>query len=271
MTEVELRQFILDSYPKENESIEWKAFGNLKSSVSGRIGEVMISYVSAIANMNGGVLIIGIEDATANIVGIDSFHDYTPENLPYRLTGNCTNLISEGLCVEVHKTRDTLKTIWILHIPKHTPRKPVLAHKAAWQRIGDSLVQMTKERDEFILNEPLQIPLDWTAGIIENASISDLDEFAIARARVLFKEKNKHLAQLVDNWSDIIFLNKARITINGKITRTAILLLGKYESNHFLLPGSSTIMWVLQNSRHEKIDYHSFCCPLIVEVDKVFA
>ena len=270
MKENELQQFILDNYPKENESVEWKVFGNLKNAVSGHKGEDIISCVSAIANMNGGVLIIGIQDITANILGIDNFQDYTVENLPFRLTGNCTNLNSEGLRVDSHKTLDTKKTIWILHIPKHRPRKPVVAHKMAWQRIGDSLVQMTKEREEFILNEPLQIPLDWTNGIIESASLNDLDELAVLRARILFKEKNKHIAQLVDKWDDITFLNKARITIEGKITRTAILLLGKYESNHFLIPGSSTIMWVLQNAKNEKIDYQSFCCPLLLEVDKVF-
>ncbi|MCY7360468.1 MAG: putative DNA binding domain-containing protein [Ignavibacteria bacterium] len=271
MNELELQRYILDNYPKENASVEWKTYSNLKNNVSGHEGDDIISYVSAIANMNGGVLIIGIEDITANILGVNNFHDYTIENLPLRLTGNCTNVNSEGLLVEAHTTLDTQKIIWILHIPKHKPRKPVIAHKKTWQRIGDSLVQMTKEREELILNEPLQIPLDWTGGIIESASLSDLDDGAIIKARILFKEKNKHIAELVDKWDDITFLNKARITIEGKITRTSILLLGKYESNHFLAPGSSTIMWVLQNNKGEKIDYQSFCCPLLLDVDKVFA
>jgi ATP-dependent DNA helicase RecG len=271
MKENELRQFILENYPKENTAIEWKSFGNLKNAISGHEGDDIISYASAISNMNGGVLIIGIEDVTANILGIQSFHDYTTENLPLRLVGSCTNLNSEGLNVEAHVTSDSKKTIWVLHIPKHKPRKPVIAHKKVWQRIGDSLVQITKEREEAILTEPLQVPTDWTAEIIENASLSDLDELAIAKAKVLFKEKNKHLAQMVNDWDDITFLNKAKITIQGKITRAAILLLGKYESNHFLNPGSSTIMWVLQNAKGDKIDYQSFSCPLLLEIDKIYA
>jgi ATP-dependent DNA helicase RecG len=271
MNEVELRQYILDKYPKENTSVEWKAYSNLKNVVSGHEGDDIISYLSAIANMNGGVLIIGIEDLTAKILGINNFHDYTVENLPFRLTGNCTNLISEGLHIESFETTDSSKTIWLIHVPKHAPRKPVIAHKKAWQRIGDSIVVMTKEREESILNEPLQMQGDWTAKIIENASINDLDSNAIFRARVLFKAKNKHIADIIDDWDDRTFLNKARITIDDKITRASILLLGKYESNHFLEPGSSTIMWVLLNGTGQKIDYQAFSCPLLLEVDKIFA
>ncbi|MFM2327706.1 MAG: hypothetical protein RIR31_1908, partial [Bacteroidota bacterium] len=58
MTEIELQQYILDKYPKENTSVEWKAYSNLKNVVSGHEGDDIISYLSAIANMNGGVLII---------------------------------------------------------------------------------------------------------------------------------------------------------------------------------------------------------------------
>jgi ATP-dependent DNA helicase RecG len=271
MTEIELQEYILDKYPRENTSVEWKAYGNLKNAVSGHEGDDIISYLSAISNMNGGVLIIGIEDLTAKILGINDFYDYTIENLPFRVTGNCTNLASEGLHIERFTTTDTLKTIWLIHVPKHKPRKPVIAHKKAWQRIGDSLVVMTKEREEFILNESLQILNDWTAKTIEDASMKDLDSNAIYRARSLYKVKNKHIVDIIDGWDDRTFLDKARITIDGKITRAAILLLGKYESNHFLEPGSSTIMWVLLNDRGQKTDYYSFSCPLLLEVDKVFA
>jgi len=35
------------------------------------------------------------------------------------------------------------------------------------------------------------------------------------------KKKYLYLAVEVDKWNDITFLNKAKITINGNITRTA--------------------------------------------------
>lgn len=205
MNEVELQEYILSNYPKENTSVEWKAYKNLKNAVSGHEGDDIISYVSAIANMNGGILIIGIEDKTAKILGIEKFHDYTSENLPFRISGNCTNLNTENLLVEPLTTSDTEKTIWLLHVPKHNPRKPVFAHKKAWQRIGDSLVLMTKEREEAILNESIHIINDWTAEIIETASINDLDSNAILRAKNLYKVKNRHIEQLIDEWDNSTF------------------------------------------------------------------
>ena len=38
------------------------------------------------------------------------------------------------------------KTVWVNHIPKHLPRRPVLVHKKACQRIEDSLVELTQEK-----------------------------------------------------------------------------------------------------------------------------
>ena len=61
------------------------------------------------------------------------------------------------------------------------PRRPVLAHKKAWQRIEDSLVEMTSERMSVILEEPIYTAKDWSAEIVHDATIDDLDEVAIAK------------------------------------------------------------------------------------------
>ena len=81
--------------------------------------------------------------------------------------------------------------------------------------------------------------IDWSASIIPDATIEDLDEEAIALARKNFKNKFPEKASDVDLWDDITFLNKAKITIKGKITRTAIILLGKEESEHFINPAEA--------------------------------
>ena len=59
MTEKELQAYLLEAYPKENESCEWKEFKNLTHAFSGNKGDDIISYVSALANMDGGHLVIG--------------------------------------------------------------------------------------------------------------------------------------------------------------------------------------------------------------------
>ena len=271
MTENELQKYIMERFPKENESCEWKAFSNLTHDVSGSKGNDVISYVSAIANMQGGNLIVEVEDKTLNITGIQNFHDYTAENLPARLAGNCTHLPTEGLYVESHTTTDTHKTVWIIHIPKHAPRKPVIAHKKAWQRLGDNLVKLTAEREAIILSEPLSNIEDWSAVIVPGATIEDLDPAAIAKARENFKNKFPEQARDVDRWSDITFLNKAKVTIKGKITRAAIILLGRTESEHFITPAEAKIRWVLKDARGNEKDYHIESCPLLLAVDKIYA
>lgn len=271
VTEEELQRYVQEHFPKENESCEWKAFSNLTHHVSGKKGDDAISYVSAIANMRGGNLIIGVEDKILNIIGIQNYHDYTPENLPARLTGNCSNLVTEGLYVDALTATDTGKTVWILHIPKHAPRKPVLAHKQAWQRIGDNLVKLTSEREAAILSEPLGNIEDWSAVTLPDASIDDLDAGAISVARENFGSKFPEQAQDINRWDDITFLNKAKVIIKGKITRAAIILLGKSESEHFITPAEAKIRWLLKDAKGNDKDYHIESCPLILAVDKIYA
>ena len=71
MLELELQQYLHRKYPQENARCEWKKFKNLKNSFSGNEKDDVISYVSAIANMEGGHLVIGVKDNTLEIVGTD--------------------------------------------------------------------------------------------------------------------------------------------------------------------------------------------------------
>lgn len=268
MTEKELHDFLKTNYPIENEKCEWKEFKSLKSAVSGRTGDDVISYVSAIANMQGGSLVIGIQDQTHAIIGIQEFAEYTIENIRYRVIGNCPNLNADLFKVEQFISSDTNKAVWVFHIPKHQFRLPVYAHKKTWQRIDDNLVEMTKARLDAIL-EQVQVNEDWSKGIIPEASLEDLDSEAMKKARVEFKKRNPKYSDEVDNWNDLDFLNKAKLTIKGKITRTALILLGKDESEHYL--GSSVkIRWNLKTIDNQDKDFEIFSIPFILSVDEVY-
>lgn len=271
MTDQELHQYLTTHFPKENEYCEWKAFSNLRSDVSGRAGDDVISYVSAIANMEGGHLVMGVEDKTVAVLGIQQLHDYTPENFPYRILGNCTHLPSEGLKVEPFTTSDTHKTVWVLHIPKHAARQPVIAHRKAWQRSGDSLIELMASRKAAILVEPLHIIDDWSAGICPEAMLQQLDEQAIAKARQNFKVKNPRLADEMEQWTTVTFLTKSKLLVNGQLTRTAILLLGKPEAVVHLSPLHPQISWVLYTKDKIERDYQHFEPPYILAVDDVYS
>lgn len=182
MTEKELQNYLINNFPIENEKCEWKEFKSLKNSVAGKEGDDIVSYISAIANMQGGHLVIGVKDGTLEIVGIQDFAGYSINNIRYRINGNCTNLDIENFSVEEFKTSDTNKTIWLFKIPKHLFRLPVYAHKKTWQRIDDNLVAMTKSRLDAILTE-IKINEDWSKEIIDEASIDDLDTEAIKKPK----------------------------------------------------------------------------------------
>ena len=271
MLELELQQYLLREYPQENARCEWKEFKNLKNSFCGDEKDDVISYVSAIANMEGGFLVVGVHDKTLEIVGTDTYN-YDRQKAILRLTDRCANLSSEGLDIIEYITSDTQRKVWVIRIPKHLPKRPVYAHDKAWQRIEDSLVELTLERLNTILDEPLFTGSDWSAEIVPNATIDDLDEVAIAKARVMFKKVHSRIpAEEVNAWSVPEFLSNAGVMIDGGITRAAIILLGKPVSVFKLRPAVVRVTWSLRDEKQDVVDYEHFTAPFILTVDQILA
>lgn len=271
MTELELQQYLLREYPQENARCEWKEFKNLKNSFCGDEKNDVISYVSAIANMDGGDLVIGVHDKTLEIVGTDTYN-YDKQKAILRLTERCVNLSTEDLYIDEFITDDTNRKVWVIHIPKHLPKRPVFAHNKAWQRIEDSLVEMTTERMSTILDEPIFSETDWSAEIVSDATIDDLDEVAIAKARMMFKKVHSRIPEAeVNAWTVETFLSKCGIMKNGGITRAAIILLGKYESAFKLRPAVVQVTWTRRDEKQDVVDYEHFTVPFILTVDEILS
>lgn len=271
MTELELQQYLLREYPQENTRCEWKEFKNLKNSFCGDEKNDVISYVSAIANMEGGDLVIGVHDKTLEIVGTDTYN-YDKQKAILRLAERCVNLSTEDLYIDEFITDDTNRKVWVIHIPKHLPKRPVFAHNKAWQRIEDSLVEMTTERMSTILDEPIFSETDWSAQIVSDATIDDLDEVAIAKARMMFKKVHSRIPEAeVNAWTVETFLSKCGIMKNGGITRAAIILLGKYESAFKLRPAVVQVTWTRRDEKQDVVDYEHFTVPFILTVDEILS
>ncbi len=245
----ELQAWLRERYPTENERHEWKEWTSLKSNVSGRKGEDLVSYISALANLDGGCVVIGAEDGTLQVTGISEFATYTAENVIHRILGKTPNLPSMGLHVEQRCASDTGAVVWLVHVPRHAPRQPVHAHDKAWQRDGDALTELRADRLNAILAEPLS-GQDWTAGLVPEASLNDLDEAALLLARKQFAAKNsqERWATEIAQWSSAEFLDRAKLSASGVLTRAALLLLGKPESTH-RLGRSAEIVWRLLDER----------------------
>lgn len=88
----------------------------------------------------------------------------------------------------------------------------------AWQghfyaRRGESLVALDMSKYEEIRRQTVNE--DWTAEVVADATIDDLDKEAIAKAREGYKLRYPTLAKECDGWEDKVFLDKAGLTIDG--------------------------------------------------------
>ncbi len=262
MTNRELNKLLeeLIALPAETEWIEFKM--NKGCITDEQIGEYIsaMSNGATIANKPFGYLIWGVEDYSHTVKGTN----FTFTNAKHG--GNqdlelflCTNL-QPKIHFEIFEFDYQGKPIVLLLIPA-AKGEPTYFQKTPYIRIGSNKTNLLNfpDRMRIIYNSQK----DWSAQIIENANLTDLDHEAIRVARRKYKElsTNKNYYEQIDKWSDTQFLDKAKITINGKITNAAILLLGKEESTHYLLPSIAELTWKLDT---EEKTYEHFAPPFLL-------
>jgi ATP-dependent DNA helicase RecG len=230
-------------------------------------------YYSALsneANLNGkecAWLIFGIRN-DKTIVG--SFYRANEraylDSLKAELASKTNNRLT---FIEIHELFVDNKRVILFQIPAAPQGIPVSFEGHFFGREGESLSPLNIEEIERIRKQVTQ--KDWSASVCREATFNDLDEYALQIAKSNFKVKNPRLAVEIDSWDELTFLNKAKLAINGKLTNTAILLLGKPESEHFLSPAIAKITWVLKNLNNEEKDYEHFGLPFLTALDKVYA
>lgn len=170
--------------------------------------------------------------------------------------------------IEIHTVLHPDGRVLLLEIPAAPQGLPVAWEGHYYGRDGESLGPLSLEEIERIRSQNrLQ---DWSAGICPDASLDDLSTDAIALARREYATKHSKLASELPTWSDETFLNKAKLTIQGQITRTAILLLGKPEAAHWLNPATPTLSWILKDRDGCERDYQHFSCPLLVNANELY-
>ena len=257
----------LCSLSAENEIVEFKeAKNNYDFSKLGKY----FSALSNEANLKGiscAWLVFGVEDKKHQIVGSQfraSRKDL--DSLKGEIAKKSTNNIS---FIEIHEILKPEGRVILFQIPAAPKGIPIAFDGHFYARDGEELAPLNIEKIERIRAQ--NIKEDWSAVIVPAASLEDLDEDAIALAKKNYKNKFPEKAQEVDDWDTITFLNKAKITIKGKITRTALILLGKDEAEHFLTPAEIKIRWKLMDNLGNDIDYDIFNIPMILAVEKVFS
>jgi ATP-dependent DNA helicase RecG len=238
--------------------------------------QLLGEYLSALSNSaclhrrSKGYLIFGIEDKTHAVKGTG----INPAKLKGKGNQNLYIWLSVGLLpnvgFDVFPFEYQGRSI-VLFAINAAIDKPVSFYGKACVRIGSNKTELSKypEKEREIWNRSHR--MDWSARICEKATIEDLDPEAIKRARVEYKTKFPAKISEVEGWDDTQFLNKLKLTVKGKITNSAILLLGRPESATLISPAVAKITWVLKDDKNMEKDYEHFGPPFILNVERVFS
>ena len=175
-------------------------------------------------------LVFGVHDKTREILGTSYKNSMKSlQKLKQDLSQHTTD---NNTFRDIYELEVEGKRVLMFQIPAAPRGIPMAWQGHFYARRGESLAALDMNKYEEIRRQTVNE--DWSKQIADGATITDLDEKAIMKAREGYKEHYPNQKKEVDGWSDEVFLNKAKITIDGKITHAAILLLGKPESLHFI-------------------------------------
>jgi ATP-dependent DNA helicase RecG len=268
MTQEKIRKILeqLVKLPVETEWVEFKE-SNFEPQA---IGE----YISALSNSacchqkEKAYLVFGIENETHNIVGT-RFKPKKKKVGNEELENWLITQLNPRIDFVIHEFQEEGKPIVLFEIDA-AGNAPVKFRGDAFIRVGSYKKKLSAHPEKERKIWMKQPDFDWSAQVCEDATIGHLDPQALLRARQEYKHKYPHLSEDVDNWDDTTFLNKAKVTIEGQITRAALILLGKDEAYHFLSPAVPQITWILKDEHNTEKDYTHFGLPFILSIEKVF-
>lgn len=249
----------------ESETVEFKEASNDYSA--DRIGR----YFSALANeanlegAESAWLVFGVNDKTRAVVGTDYREDSERlQSLKQQVAQDSEPRISfRG----IHELTTQQGRVVLFGIPASPQGLPISWKGHYYGRDGESLGPLSLDKIDLIRNQTQGT--DWSAEVLENATLADLDPAAIKRARETFtlRHANRFAPEEVAAWPDARFLDKAKLTASGKITTSTMLLLGREESAHLLTPHPAQITWKLVGPEQA---YQHFPPPFLLNTSLLY-
>lgn len=249
----------------ENEVVEFKQAD--KDYDTDKIGE----YFSAMANeanlrnTESAWLVFGVSNKTRTVVG----SDYRPQaerlqSLKMQIAAATEPSITLRNIFELHHAQGR---VVLMEIPASPRGMPIAWKGHYYARAGESRMSLGLDKLDEIRQQTIQ--QDWSAQVVEQATLADLDDIAVKKAREAFIQKyaNRFPEQEVLAWPLGAFLDRARLTHNGHITRAALLLLGKPESAWLLSPHPVQLTWKLEGPERA---YEHFGPPFLLTSTKLY-
>lgn len=197
----------------ENEIVEFKLAENDYDFRS------LCKYISALANeanvtsSSAAWFVLGIRDSDHRVLG--TRYRLNPIKLQ-SVKSEISKQMTDGFTVmSVNEViLENGKRAVMFKIPPAPRGIPIGYQGHYYARNHEDLAALSMEKLDRIRAQGDRF--DWSKQICMQATISDLDPAAIKKARDLYAIKNPKLKDEIAGWSDRVFLNKARITINGE-------------------------------------------------------
>lgn len=249
----------------ENEVVEFKNVGDSYSTSD--IGK----YFSALSNeanlrdQEQAWLVFGVDNRSRSVVGSAYRTDMD------RLNGLKQQIASDtepGVTFrDIHVLETEKGRVIMFEIPAAPLGIPIAWKGHYYARAGESLAPLGLDKQDDIRAQTRGT--DWSAQIVAGASLAHLDLAALKRARDAFalKYANRFRAGEVEGWPEAVFLDRARLTIDGQFTRTAILLLGRPEAAHLLSPHPVQMTWRLEGAERA---YEHFGPPFLLNTTALY-
>lgn len=249
----------------ENEVVEFKQASN--DYDTNKIGEYF-SALSNEANLRGleqAWLVFGVSDKTRGVVGTNYRGDTERlHSLKQQVAQNTEPSITFR---DIYELQHTDGRVLLFEIPA-APRGIPIAWKGHYHaRDGESRGSLGLDKLDEIRQQTLST--DWTAQLVTGARLNDLDEAAVHRAQESFAKKYSNRVTLdeVMSWPLETFLDRAKLTQNGQITRATLLLVGKAESAWRLSPHPAQLTWSLVGAERA---YEHFGPPFLLNTTALY-
>lgn len=223
-----------------------------------------LSNGACLDNQEIGYLYFGVEDESWELKGTT----FDPSRIKAKGNQNLEiylrQYITPKIDFKIEDFYDTDGTRFVVFIIPAAKSEPTCFQNIPYIRVDSSNTDLRPYTEwmRTIYNSQK----DWSAEIIPEATIDDLDVVAINKAFEGFCQRYPEKATEAATWDTKTFLDKAKVTIDGQITRTAILLLGKEESAHYL-DYISQMVWRLRTDKENAGDI--FSTPFLLSTTKL--
>jgi ATP-dependent DNA helicase RecG len=249
----------------ESEVVEFKQAG--KDYDTDKIGE----YFSALSNeanlrsAESAWLVFGVNNKSRSVVGSD--YRTQPDRLQSLKMQISAGTEPSITLRDIHELHIPQGRVLLLEIPPAPQGMPISWKGHYYARAGESLTHLGLDKQDTLRGQVGAA--DWTAQQVPGATLTDLDATALAKSRESFAMKyaNRFSADEVASWPDAVFLDRARLTQNGHITRATLLLLGKAESAYRLSPHPAQMTLKLEGSEQA---YMHFAPPFLLTTTELY-